>query len=147
MAQTAANTIRLNCGIAARHVEMIADAALSPGYLCRRTTTGANTCAKHATAGGIAECLIACEDVLRSKTIDDAYAADDPVQLVIPQKGDIVLLKLAAAATAVTRAHTLESAGDGTVRIYAAGVRLFQVVEAVDNSAGATEVFVKAAVL
>lgn len=46
-----------------------------PGMLIETTSTG--TLQPHSTDGGEAECLVAIEDPLQGKTIDDSYAADD----------------------------------------------------------------------
>lgn len=46
-----------------------------PGYLIEVTADG--TLQPHSTDGDIAECLVAIEDPLQGRTIDDAYAAGE----------------------------------------------------------------------
>lgn len=95
-----------------RHEEAAAAEALKPGHLLVLGSAG--TLTKHASNGGFAELLIAKEDALQGKTVDDAYASGDIVAHLIPLRGDVFLGRLAAAAPAVVVGNLLKSAGDGT---------------------------------
>ena len=94
------------------HVEHPASAALSPGHLVELLSTG--KVRKHATAGGFAETAFAEEDALQGRTVDTAYAADEPVMIAIAQRGAIVRARLAPG-VAYTKGMRLISAGDGTL--------------------------------
>jgi len=128
---------------AGRHEEYPADAALKPGHLLILNATG--EVLKHATSGGVGECMIAKEDALQGKTIADAYAAGDIVMVDIPAPGDWRYIRIPAAAAAIVKGDFLMSNGDGTfVKRTAANHVFFQAEEAVDNSAGGAEAFIRA---
>jgi hypothetical protein len=68
--------------------EMVASAAVTPGMLLIIENTG--KVKAHNQADKDAFPIFALEDELQGKGIDDAYAANDPVQCWIPYRGDIV---------------------------------------------------------
>ncbi len=68
--------------------EMVASAAVTPGMLLIIESTG--KVKAHDQADKDAFPIFALEDELQGKGIDDAYAANDPVQCWIPYRGDIV---------------------------------------------------------
>lgn len=95
-----------------RHVEHVAAAALTPGNLVELTS--ADKVQKHSTEGGIAEKLFAVEDALQGRTIDDDYAADDPVMLFAARPGDELYVQIKAGEN-IAIGDKLISAGDGTL--------------------------------
>ena len=68
--------------------EFVAGAAITPGMLVALNASGAVI--PHGEAAGNAIPMFALEDELQGKTIDDAYAAGDPVQVWVAGRGDIV---------------------------------------------------------
>ena len=68
--------------------EMVASAAITPGMLLIIENTG--KVKAHDQADKDVFPIFALEDELQGKGIDDAYAANDPVQCWIPSRGDIV---------------------------------------------------------
>lgn len=68
--------------------EMVASAAITPGMLLIIESTG--TVKAHDQADKDVFPIFALEDELQGKGIDDAYAANAPVQCWIPYRGDIV---------------------------------------------------------
>lgn len=100
--------------------EAIANAAITPGYLVERMSTG--NIRKHATAGVEASPAFAIENEVIGLGIDDDYAANDNCLFTYLQSGSEVFALLAAAASAIVIGDKLESAGDGTVRILPADV-------------------------
>ena len=68
--------------------EMVASAAITPGMLLIIESTG--KVKAHNQADKDAFPIFALEDELQGKGIDDAYAANAPVQCWIPYRGDIV---------------------------------------------------------
>lgn len=68
--------------------EMVASAAITPGMLLIIESTG--TVKAHNQADKDVFPIFALEDELQGKGIDDAYAANAPVQCWIPYRGDIV---------------------------------------------------------
>lgn len=122
--------------------EYEAVAALSPGHLLMLTS--ANKVQKHNVASGNVLPMVAIEDALQGKDITEAYAAEDRVRVWIPQRGDIVKLRLKDGQNVVI-GDWVESAGDGTVQKwvvdstgdYLTAQLIGQVVEAVDMSGSA----------
>jgi hypothetical protein len=100
--------------------------------------------------------MFAFENELAGKTITDQYAIGDQVLCMVCAPGAEVLMVLAASAAAIVIGDYLESAGDGTVRLGVADAAtdtaqrraiVGMALEAVDNSGGGTEVFIKVEVL
>jgi hypothetical protein len=119
--------------------------AITPGHLC--TINGSGLWIKHATAA--AKCMpnYAMERDEMGKGIDDAYAIGDTVKMGAFSPGMRVNALLAAAAGAITVDDYLESAGNGTLRLLAAGVAIAKALEAVDNSAGGTAARIRVEVI
>lgn len=100
--------------------ERTANAAITPGHLIELMST--DKVRVHATAGGnVAPVMFAVEDDLQGNGIDDAYAATDRVKYIVPRAGDEINAILANGQTAAI-GSLLESAGDGTLRVYTADV-------------------------
>ena len=125
--------------------------AISPGYLVEETSAG--EVQEHATAAGSAQKLVALTNLPVGGGISDAYGAAETVRFGAFHSGQKVFLKLAATAPAVVIGDTLESAGDGTIRKALTDAAtddtqrnsvVAYAVEAVDNSGGASEVFIEA---
>lgn len=134
--------------------EALAAAIITPGYLIERIAAG--TFQKHAGAGLNTSPLFAEENELFGKGIDDDYPAGDQVLAQFCVPGCEINAVLAANAAAIVIGDFLESAGDGTLRIATADVAtdtaqreamVAVALEAVDNSAGGTEVRIKVEVV
>jgi len=132
-----------------RHEEAKAgEAGIYPGMLLVLQADG--TVKKHAVEGGALgdEVLIAAEDALQGKTVDDVYTSGDIVTYYIPAKGAVMNI-LAEAGTALGIGDKIHSAGDGTIQEASAAasgvtpVPFGIVEEAVDLSAsGAVDTLV-----
>jgi hypothetical protein len=133
------NTIRIKC-YADRREEALADAALSPGHLLMKNST--NEVLKN-TATTQKLVAVAIEDYHQGKTIDDAYSSGDVVSYIHPMPGDVVQLRVAAAEEAIVIGDALQPKNDGTVEKGTTNPIAYA-EEAVDNSAGGSEVFIKA---
>lgn len=92
--------------------EELADAAITPGHLLERTTTGVK---KHATAGGRAQRLFAVEDENQGKEIDDDYTASSRCFFKNFLPGDMVYALIAEGET-ITIGDWLVSNGDGELK-------------------------------
>lgn len=112
MASTESHTIQISGSTPTR--PYFASEAITPGHLCDIASTG--KIKKHAGAGLIHKNLFAVENGWVGKGINDAYAANDEVQALAPQKGDRVLAILKNGENAAIGSY-LESAGDGTLRV------------------------------
>jgi len=95
--------------------EAVANAAITPGNLVERMTTG--KVRKHATAGGSVAPLFALEDAAQGKKQTDAYASGDTVSLLRPVPGEQVYgISDSTSGTSIAIGDFLESAGDGSLR-------------------------------
>lgn len=93
--------------------EMVAHAAITPGMLIEQLSTG--KVRAQSAAGSVSIPMVALEDELQGKGIDDAYAADDPVQVWVVQRGEIVNAILTTGQTIVI-GDELTATGDGTLK-------------------------------
>lgn len=124
-----------------RHEERLAAGTIKPGHLIKRS---GESVVVHATAGGAGAVHIAKEDGLRGKTINDAYSSGDLVPYHMAQKGDRVYVRVPASATAIVSGNPLTSTGDGSFKLATGGDVIYgDAAEAVDNSAGIVEAFIR----
>jgi len=128
-----------------------AAAAIKPGHIIELTSAG--TYQVHSSAASNAACCIAEEQGELNKGTTDAYAQYDYVKAYYMLPGEQAYFRVAAGATAITKGFFLESAGDGTVRKLGTDAATDQdqraaivcrADETVDNSGGASEVFILA---
>lgn len=115
--------------------DMAAKAAITPGHLIERVNTaGVTRWQKHSTAGADISQVVATEQAMMNKGVDDDYAIGDLVEASALHKGATAWLLVASGQTLVY-GDGLESAGDGTVRKLASGTRLFTALEAKTTTA------------
>lgn len=110
----------------------IAASAILPGDLIEViTAAGADQgkVRRHATAAGRADPLFAECNWPYGGGLSDAYAAGDSVPLLAPGVGSIVVARCATG-LAIPRGQTLESAGDGTLRLVTTGLVVGAATEA-----------------
>jgi hypothetical protein len=110
-----------------------AAAAITPGMLC--TLNGSGLWIPHGTAGGVAPRNFALERDEMGKDIDTAYAIGDTVKMGMFTQGDRVNSLIATGQNIAVGAQ-LESAGNGTLRVLAAGVPIARALESVNNTSG-----------
>jgi hypothetical protein len=130
------NTILLKGDLGRRYEEGRVKAATTiyPGMLIEFHTDG--TLQPHASAGLSAILMVAIEDGLAGKTIDDAYAAGDLVRYIILEPGDRAQMILVDGQTSVIGKPGLTSNGDGKLKVGVSGTDalLFEAVEIVAAS-------------
>ena len=107
--------------------------AITPGHLV--TLNGSGQVIKHATAGANTQRNFALEREEMGKTIDTPYAIGDTVKVGAFGPGTRVNALIASGQN-ITKGAKLESAGNGTLRVLAAGTPIAWAVRAVNNSAG-----------
>lgn len=91
------STIRLQVDSSApQEAGTIVTTGMRPGELI---INGASGLARGAVAAASGEVLVLLEDNLQGKTISDTYTAGDLAQYLIPRRGDVVLMRLAATQT------------------------------------------------
>lgn len=109
--------------------DLAASAAITPGHLVERfNNAGVIRFRKHATAAADTARLVATEHAMANKGVDDDYAANDLVEVSALRAGSTAWMLIASGQTIVA-GNRLESAGDGTLRILAAGTALFSALE------------------
>jgi hypothetical protein len=121
------------------------DSAVTPGDLVEIKSDG--TIRRQQTAGGFAQVLLATENTPFNKSIFDDYAIGDQAQVAYPVRGAKCLVSLRAGSAAVIPGDMLESAGNGKLRKFASGTRLFVAEQAVDPSASLVDLQVQATAL
>lgn len=141
--KTVPSTIVLKGDLKKRHDERRAGGAIKPGHLIM--PSGA-TVIVHNADGDQGAPWFAKEDALIGNDKTVAYASGDLVSFHMAQTGDRVLARVAASATAIANGAPLASDGDGCLRLGVVGTdHIFaHAAEAVDNSAGVTETFIRA---
>jgi hypothetical protein len=133
-----------------KRLEGPAGAAINPGYIIETRSDGKFYACQNADYK--VSPVFACENEIFGRGITIAYAAGDNVLASSKEPGDRVNAKLAAAAAAIVVGDMLTSAGNGTLKkaaATAAGAASAVAVaeEAVNNSAGATEVFIEVRII
>lgn len=149
-----ANTILLKGRDKVTRKEYVAGTAVNPGYLLALAADGEVD--PHAAAAGNQSSIFAFENELAGEEITDAYGVGDQVLCMVCAPGVEILAVLAANAAAIVIGDYLESDGDGTLRVLTTAAAtpetarrsvVGMAIEAVDNSGGGTEVFIKMEVL
>lgn len=138
------HTIVLEGELRKRHLEYYAAAALSPGHVLNVTSAG--KVQKHGTADQTYAKLIAKEDILyNGRTINDAYATDELVLVHQCSPGDKVYARVPASAVAIVKGDRLKENGAGClIKSTTAGDPIWGYAEeALDNSAGGAEAFIR----
>lgn len=103
--------------------------AVIPGHLVERfNNAGVTRWRKHATAAGATAPAVATDQAMLNKGVDDVYAIGDLAEVSVLQKGGTAWMFIASGQN-ISYGNKLESAGDGTLRILAAGVALFTALE------------------
>lgn len=126
--------------------EHAAAAALQPGQLALLGTTGTLTAQGAGVTTAVRKAFVEVEDMVGG-AIDSTYAIGDTVQVAVCLPGAEVQALVAAAADAIVVGDLIETGALGTVRKRAAGVPIAIALEAVDNSGGSDNVFIKIEIL
>lgn len=127
--------------------ELLADEVLSPGHLLEVSAAG--KWQKHSTANTRKHTAFAEAKLYEGKEITDAYADGDSVIGLIFPPGAEVVARVAAGATAIVVGDPLTPAADGTLKKATVGTHelVATALEAIDNSGGGTEVFIRVIIL
>lgn len=142
-----ASIILLGAGRALQFESKAAEAGIYPGLFVEQSADGSFLKSNNTGAGVDGPLMIAIENSINGKTKDDVYANAETVYARALVTGMIVQAKLPANAAAITYGNMLEINGDGHVIIRGTGVAKLKAVEAVDNSANGSAVFIKAQVI
>ena len=108
--------------------DLAASEAITPGHLIEKfNNAGVWRVRKH-TGTSLAGSTYATEQSMQNKGVDDAYAANDLVEAVVGAPGTTIWALIASGQTIVF-GNDLESAGNGTLKIYNAGVKIATALE------------------
>lgn len=107
--------------------------AITPGHLIDYDSNG--DWVKHASAGGANAGRFALEREELGNDMNVDYAIGDTVKAGLCPRG-VRVNAIIASGQNITKGNFLESAGNGTLRVLAAGVRIAQALETVNNSSG-----------
>ena len=117
---------------------------LTPGHLLERSNNGGIIrMKKHATAAGGGPALVCTEHSMANKGVDDTYAINDLVEASVLAPGATAWMFIASGQN-IAAGNKLESAGDGTLRIFGSGVVLFTASENKPNVVVQTRIRVEA---
>lgn len=106
-----------------------ASEAVTPGHLVELFNNGGVIrFRKHASAGADTARMIATEQSAQNKGVDDAYAANDLIEVSAGHRGSTWWMLIASGQN-IAAGNRLESAGDGTLKILASGTALFTALE------------------
>lgn len=122
-----------------------AGGTITPGHLIERYDAGSGVVKwrVHSTQAGAAAKAVALNWSSMNKGVDDNYTASDLMEAIIAPSG-VNLWMIIASGQNIAIGNFLESAGDGTLRIYNAGVRLFQALETIATVTVTTRIRVEA---
>ena len=119
---------------------------ISPGHLIEMLSTG--KVQKNDKVAGSIQMMVAMEDAKRPVgTLLDDYLLDELVMYHLCIPGDLVFLRIPAAAVAIVKGDSLEPVANGVVQKLNTGVRVAIAEEAIDNSAGGSVEWVKARIV
>lgn len=109
--------------------DLAASEVITPGHLVDRFNAGGVIrWRKHATASIAVTRAVATEQAMLNKGVDDNYAAGDLMEVALLHQGAFAWMFIASGQN-ITAGQKLESAGDGTLKAFAAGVVLFSALE------------------
>lgn len=114
--------------------------ACKPGYALELDAAGGVK--PQATAKKQTLLRIATENLFEGKGIEDTYAIGDRVYYTDLKPGHEAQVRIPAGAEAILRGDQLELVGTGTFRKLTDGQPVAEALESIDNSGGATEVFI-----
>lgn len=117
----AKGTVRLRGESVVYNEDDKAAEAITPGHLVTFDSNG--DLIKHATAGGMAAATYALEREELGDGIDDAYAINDTVLVGHFAPGSVLYVPVPSGQNLI-KGDFMESAGNGTLRKYASGVRI-----------------------
>jgi len=124
--------------------DLAASEVIKPGHLLVRfNNNGVIRLKKHATAGGAAVKIVATEQSMLNKGVDDTYAANDLVEASEFGPGASAWMFINSGQN-ISAGGLLESAGDGTLRTLASGVALFAALENKNATVSPTRIRVEA---
>lgn len=123
--------------------DLAAGETVTPGMLVERySDSGTPKFRKASSAAGDVSQLIALDQHMLNRTVDQAYASGDLIEVGAAVKGSTWWMLIASGENLAAGAQ-LESAGNGLLRAQNSGKPLFVALEDTDNSAGPSTMRIK----
>jgi hypothetical protein len=124
--------------------DLAASETITPGHLVDRfNSAGVIRWRKHATASIAAAVAVATEQSMLNRGVDDNYLVGELMEVSVLQPGAAAWMFIASGQNIVA-GNKLESAGDGTLKIFSAGVVLASALENKPNVTALTRIRVEA---
>lgn len=115
--------------------DLVAIETITPGMIIeRQNDSGTLKFGVQDTASEDCARIFALNQSMLNKGVDDNYAAGDLVEAIVAKPG-CVIWGLIASGQNITQGQYLEAAGDGTFKVYNAGVRLASALESKNATA------------
>ncbi len=134
------NTILLKGHLSVYYDEAPCATIVSPGMLLDQNAS--NAIVPHGTANVAAAPMVAIEDALQGKAIEDAYAVNDPVRFQYLQQGNWFQGVLTAGQNVIV-GDKVSSGGNGKfIKTTGANIPIARVMEAKDLTTGGVDGFV-----
>ena len=108
--------------------DLAASEAITPGMLVEKFNNAGVWRVKKHSLTSAAGSQYATEQSMLNKGVDDAYAANDLVETSIGAPGSTFWALIASGQTIVF-GNALESAGDGTLKVFSAGTKIANALE------------------
>jgi len=109
--------------------DLAASETIRPGHLVDRfNSAGVIRWRKHATASIACAKAVAMDQPMLNRGVDDDYLVNQLMEVGILKPGAIAWMFIASGQN-ITAGQKLESAGDGTLKAFSAGVVLFSALE------------------
>ena len=108
--------------------DLAASEAITPGHLVEKFNNGGVWRLRKHSLTSKDGSQYATEQSMQNLDVDDAYAANDLVETVIGAPGTTILALIASGQTIVF-GNALESAGDGTLKVYSSGIKIATALE------------------
>ena len=122
--------------------DLAASEAITPGHLVEKfNNAGVWRVRKH-TLTSAAGSEYATEQSMLNLDVDDAYAANDLVERTIGAPGCAIWAWIASGQN-IAFGNALESAGNGTLKVYSSGVKIAQALDTKANVTVATRIRVE----
>lgn len=137
------NTIHLGGEAVTIVNDLVAKEVITPGMLIERVNdSGTPKYQKHGTAAQGGARTYALDQSMLNKGVDETYAIGDLVEAVVCPAGTTIWALIASGQN-IAAGIKLESAGNGTLRVLAAGQPIAQALEAANNTAGPANMRIK----
>jgi len=108
--------------------DLAASEAITPGHLIERFNSSGTIRFRKHTGTSLAGSIYATEQNMLNLGVDDAYAANDLVEAVVGAPG-ATIWALIASGQNIAAGNDMESAGNGTLKVYSSGVKIATALE------------------